>query len=134
LRGYVDTTEEICRRLRRRQRRSIEEKLRIIEKTFEPGASVAEVALAHGVNANLLFTWRRKYQQGQLVGGKKEGPNLLPVRLVRTAVVQEEPARRVPALDQASGHIQIELPKGHLMVTGSVDMDALRVALETLVG
>ena len=131
----MDTTEQIvCGRVRRRQRRSIEEKLGMVEKTFEPGASVAEVARAHGVNANLLFTWRRKYQRGQLVGGKKDGPNLLAVRVVRTRVVKEERARRVQALDQAVGHMQIKLPKGHVMVTGSVDVDALRVALEKLVG
>ena len=131
----MDTIEQVvCKSVRRRQRRTIEEKLRIIEKTFAPGISVAEVALAHGLNANLLFTWRRKYQRGQLVGRKRDGLNLLPVRVARPAVAKKERARRVPALEQRSGHIQIELAKGHLLVTGSVDMNVLRVALETLVG
>jgi transposase len=131
----VDTLEQVVgRRVRRRQLRSIEEKLTIIEKTLVPGASVAEVALAHGVNANLLFTWRRKYRQGQIVGSKKEVPNLLPVRVVRTSAGKEEVARSVQALDQHLGQIQIELPKGHLMVTGSVDVEALRVVLEKLAG
>jgi transposase-like protein len=29
------------------------------------GASVPEVALRHGVNANLLSVWRRQYQVGR---------------------------------------------------------------------
>jgi transposase len=47
---------------RRGQLWSIDRKRQIIAESFEPGASVADVARRHGVNANLLFTWRR--QQG----------------------------------------------------------------------
>ena len=38
-----------------RKFRSVSEKRRIAELTFEPGASVALVARAHGVNANQVF-------------------------------------------------------------------------------
>jgi len=31
-----------------------------------PGASVAEVARRHGVNANQVFTWRLQQEQGVL--------------------------------------------------------------------
>ena len=47
------------------------EKRRIVEQTLEPGASVAKVARAHGVNANQVFHWRRQYRQGPL--GEAEG-------------------------------------------------------------
>jgi transposase-like protein len=33
----------------------------MIAESQEPGASVAKVAHRHGVNANLLFTWRRQF-------------------------------------------------------------------------
>ena len=115
------------KRVRRRQRRSIEEKLKIVEKTLEPGASVAEVAREHGVNANQLFTWRRKYRQGQMVNAS---PNLLPVRVV----TDKERARSIQAQGQPLGQIHIELAKANLLVTGSVDVDTLRVVLEKLVG
>jgi transposase len=36
-------------------------KRRIVAESFEPGASVAAVARRHGVNANLLVTWRRRF-------------------------------------------------------------------------
>ncbi len=32
---------------------------RIVAETFEPGASVAAVAREHGINANMLFGWRK---------------------------------------------------------------------------
>jgi transposase len=45
---------------------SISEKLKIVQLSFEPGVSVAEVARAHGVNANQVFTWRRAFERGEL--------------------------------------------------------------------
>ena len=46
---------------------SVAEKRRIVELTLEPGASVALVARAHGVNANQVFEWRRAFERGELV-------------------------------------------------------------------
>jgi transposase len=45
----------------RRSRRSWsrDEKRRIVDETFRPGASVADVARRHGLNANLVFNWRK---------------------------------------------------------------------------
>jgi transposase-like protein len=43
---------------RTRRRRSVEEKLRIVLETLEPGFSVPVVARRHRVNANQLFIWR----------------------------------------------------------------------------
>jgi hypothetical protein len=33
---------------------------------WEPGASVALVARAHGVNANQVFKWRRAFERGEM--------------------------------------------------------------------
>ena len=48
----------------KRRYRALEEKRQIVEETFSEGASVALVARAHGVNANLVFNWRKLYQAG----------------------------------------------------------------------
>jgi transposase-like protein len=40
-----------------RVRRSVAEKRRIVELTFQPGQSVARVALAEGVNSHQVFQW-----------------------------------------------------------------------------
>jgi len=47
---------------RSRRTWSPEEKQRIVEEAGAPGASVAEIARRHGVNANLVFAWRRMLQ------------------------------------------------------------------------
>ena len=48
----------------RRRRRTGEQKLRIIEETYESGESVSAVARRHGVAANLVFRWRRLMNEG----------------------------------------------------------------------
>jgi transposase len=42
-----------------RRRHAAELKARVLGACNEPGASVAAVALAHGLNANLVHKWRR---------------------------------------------------------------------------
>ena len=44
---------------RTRRSYSNEEKRWMVAEACEPGASVADIARRHGVNANLLFNWRR---------------------------------------------------------------------------
>lgn len=118
-----------------RRRRSIEEKRRVVEETLERGTSVARVARAHGVNANQVFAWRRQYRQGLLELRSSETAGLLAVRVVDAAATQEAArGRSTPTQQTPAGMIQVELPKGHLRLTGCVDAEALRVVLEKLLG
>lgn len=66
---------------RARRWRSVAEKRRIAELTFEPGASVALVARDHGVNANQVFKWRRELKSGELAEPDAARTALLPVTL-----------------------------------------------------
>src|SRR4030095_9583486 len=69
----------------KRQYRTLEEKQRIVGEAFAEGASVAggssvaRVARAHGVNANLVFNWCRLYRAGRL--RRRSEAKLLPVRV-----------------------------------------------------
>jgi len=63
----------------RRQRRSIADKRRIVELAMEPGASVADVAREHDVNANLVHYWRKLYREGRLGQNKADSVHMLPV-------------------------------------------------------
>jgi transposase len=114
-----------------RQRRSIAEKRRIVEETLAPGASVARVARAHGVNANQVFGWRRLYLAGRL-GAPKPGIKLLPVRVESKpapVVVEHHPGdfpQRQP------GTIHIELGQAQVRIEGSADPALVRVLLECL--
>jgi len=95
----VGTTEP------RRRWRTVEEKRRIVEEAMVPGASVAQVARLHGVNANQVFAWRRQYQAGELVAAGASVQKLLPVIVSDSA---EEDAQ--PEIEQRSGSIHIEFP------------------------
>src|SRR4051794_4188904 len=62
---------------------SADEKRRIVEESFRPGASVAGVARRHDLNANLLFTWPRQVRPAEPAAGPP-------------AVAAPEPAEFVP--------------------------------------
>ena len=92
----------------KRQYRPIEEKRRIVEETLVEGASVARVALSHGVNANQVFGWRKLYLAGQLSSASR-AIKLLPVHvsenspsLAPTTHRECSPIRRVGEVD--AGH------------------------------
>jgi transposase-like protein len=53
----------VVREVSKRQRRSAEEKRRIVEATMVPGASITRVAREHGVHANQVFQWRYEYRR-----------------------------------------------------------------------
>jgi len=61
--------------------RSIEERRQIVEEALEPGVSVSAVARAHGVNANLVFHWRKLCRAGLLSTPEGGDVCLLPVRV-----------------------------------------------------
>ncbi len=48
----------------RRRRWTTEQKLTIIEQSFEPGETVSSAARRHGVAPNLLYRWRRLLSEG----------------------------------------------------------------------
>jgi transposase len=58
---------------------SLEEKRRIVEEAVRPGASVAEVARRHGLNANLVFAWRRMLRPATPVAGDTLPPAMSTV-------------------------------------------------------
>ncbi len=57
---------EVITSVQRRRRWSAAEKMRMVEESLKPGASVSLVARRHGVNPNQLFTWRRLAAHGAL--------------------------------------------------------------------
>ena len=103
---------------RRRRFWSSDEKRRMVAESFTPGASVSEVAQRYGVNANLLFTWRRRNARSAARGGA-EPFELLPVR------VSDERAPAAPVEASARvlvGRMEIVLAAGERILVG-VDVD-----------
>jgi transposase len=110
----------------KRQKRSVEEKRRIVEETLAAGASVARVARRHAVNANQVFYWRKKYREGRL--GKGPSSKLLPVTL------SDSTCGKPASSSSAVGSLEIQLSKGTVRVAGNVDLVVLRTAIECLLG
>jgi len=108
----------------RRRHRSKLERRRIVEESLEPGASVAVIARAHGVNANQVFHWRKLYREGRL-DVKPAATELMPVRITEGAEAPG-PGRL------HTGAIQIEIGRARVRVEGPVDPDTLRMILEQL--
>src|ERR1700684_1027785 len=72
----ADGVIEVITGRERRRRWSAVEKVRIVGETFEPGASVGEVAARHDVYPGLLFTWRRQFRNGKFSPARE--PLFLP--------------------------------------------------------
>ena len=111
----------------KKRRRTIKERRDIVEETLVPGASVARVARRHDVNANQVFYWRKLFREGRL--GISMNPGLLPVK-VEAQQVTETVKRNIRTL--SPGTMEIEFPRGTLRIAGSVDVVALRTAMEFL--
>jgi transposase len=120
---------------KRRVFRPVEEKLRIVRLTLEPGASVASVALANGVNANQVFRWKRQYERGELKPRRsKAGTALVPVTIAGEPEAPKlaETPTPAPALPFA-GSVTIEFPgRALLSIEGAADPAVIRAVLESL--
>lgn len=105
----------------RRRFWSSDEKRRMVAESLAPGASVSKVAERHGVNANLLFSWRRRETRSATSGGL-EALKLLPV------IVADEGMAAAPIAPSApAGRMEIALVGGERVIVGA-DVDAAAFA------
>jgi transposase len=114
-----------------RQRRSVEEKRRIVEATMVPGASIARVARTYEVNANQLFHWRKLYKQGLLQAPGTTRPKLLPVHIAdlpAEASLAPSPSMATTALPT----IHIDIPGKAVINIAGCEERFLRTVLECL--
>ena len=87
-----------------RRRHPSELKACVLRECAEPGASVASVALTHGLNANLVHKWRRHAERSHsALAPMPSAGAFIPVALA------SEPAPEV-------GDIRIELRRGPVVV------------------
>ncbi len=94
---------------RQRRYHSAEFKTQLIALCQQPGASVAGVARAHRVNANLLRRWIRQHA-GSLPGS---APNMVPIRLEAPVAVQTDDALKLE-INTSSARVTIHCPACHV--------------------
>ena len=114
-------------------------KRQLVEQTFAPGASVALIARRSGINANLLFKWRRQYRKGAygvpLLGDHDAAtsvnmtPSLLPV-----SVIADTPATRptVAPAPSADPVCEIAFERAHVLIRGDVSPTLLQLVMREL--
>jgi transposase len=86
---------------RKRRRYGAELKAQILAECDVPGASVAKVAMAHGINANIVHGWRKQ--------AREAGAATVPERFVPVAIAQVAPGA-------GERRIEVELRPGSITV------------------
>lgn len=102
-------------------------KQRLALAACEPGVSVSKLAQAHGVNANMVFKWRRELRASQGATMAREAAGLLPVVVQPESMLASPPSATVRVCP-------IEIVIGDATVRVSADTNAalLRMVLQSL--
>ncbi|MCT7098900.1 IS3 family transposase [Salmonella enterica] len=78
----------------KRRRRTTQEKIAIVQQSFEPGMTVSLVARQHSVAASQLFLWRKQYQEGSLTA-VAAGEQVVPASELAAAMKQIKELQRL---------------------------------------
>ncbi|MER8576720.1 transposase [Mesorhizobium sp. M1409] len=122
---------EVITSVERRRRWSREEKERLVAATFEPGASVSEIARSAGIHVSQLFRWRKELCQISA----PSVPQLVPVEVVEALSAPQPPATPSPISRprKKSSMVTIELGGARrLRVESDIDSEALGRILDVL--
>lgn len=116
---------EVIARVSGRRRWTVEQKLAVLRDAFGSNGCVRTACERHEIGSGLLYTWRRKAIDGELVGVSRP-PAFAEVQ-IRDAALSASPT------PQGNSPIGIELPTGvRLSVDGSVNAEALSRVLSVL--
>lgn len=101
-------------------------KRELIEAGLQPGVSVAKLALAHGINANLLRTWMTKHQRQLLTGGSVRPSTATPAPFIPVVPVS---AHRLPI---TAPELAARLPNGVRLEWSALPAEQLAHVLRLL--
>lgn len=96
----------------RRRRHGASLKAQILAECERPGASIAAVAMAHGVNANLVHKWRARAAKYQDTAVTAPDVSFVPVPLQAAGITPE------------ATELRIELRRGPVAATVSWPMSS----------
>jgi transposase len=104
----------------------------MVAQSLVPGASVAAIAMKGGINANLLFKWRREHVKAKDAVARA-GATLLPV-CVLPDVAAMPPSIPTAAVNRGArpGVIELEIAGAQLRLRGAVDETMLSSVLRAL--
>lgn len=121
-------------RVRRNHEQAFKDDL--IAQSLIPGASVSAIAMKGGVNANLLFKWRREHVRA-MAHAAPAAATLLPVCVIPDVEPMRAPPSNPPVVASdhrvaRSGFIEVEVAGAVLRLHGVVDETALGCVLRAL--
>lgn len=127
-------SEQATKASRRHHDRAFKQEL--VRQSLEPGASVSAIALRSGINANMLFKWRREHVRA---AGDALPAVLLPIEVAPATEVMSIPTSAASAPSSSSsrptprtGVIELEFAGAQLRLRGTVDEDSLCSVLRAL--
>ena len=143
----MKTMTGIRRAPRRQHERAF--KAELVEQCLVPGASVAAVALAGGINANMLFKWRRDHlrsmQPNSAASSASASAVLVPVHVAPSLDAGAGSSQPIPPLPtstlmavttqrlaRSAGTIEIDIAGAVLRLCGPVDEFSLFCVLRAL--
>jgi transposase len=131
----MKSEEGAARRRRRQHERGFKEEL--VRQSLQPGASVSAIALDNGINANMLFKWRREHLRA--ASPRTVPAVLLPVEVAATVDGNLMPSTSVPVMPAVQakpasrgGVIELEVAGVQVRVRGVVDEASLCSVLRAL--
>ena len=121
-------------RSRRQHERTFKDEL--IAQSLVPGASVAGIAMKGGINANLLFKWRREHVRATAASAPTAA-TLLPVCVIPDVDPKSTPQPSAPvgsAVNRGAcpGVIELKVAGAQLRLRGAVDEAMLSSVLRAL--
>ena len=120
-------TDSQSNNLKGRPNYPVEFKHRVATAACEPGVSVSKLAQQNGINANMLFKWRRNLLAGLLTESKSQPTQLLPV-----VVQRPERSVRPSATAAQIGFIEIVIADAVVRVSAGTDAALLQLVLQGL--
>lgn len=98
-------------------------KAELVEQCLMPGASVASVALAGGVNANLLFKWRRDHLRSKRLSGAASSSSTVLVPVQVTTGMDTGAGRSQPSAPSPTSAPMAVVSQRGARVAGTIELD-----------
>ncbi|WP_457326107.1 IS66-like element accessory protein TnpA [Roseateles sp. P5_E11] len=124
---------------RRRRDHSPELKRELVRQCLLPGASVSSIAMAHVINANLVFKWRREHCAAEAADAgpaQASAPLLLPITLASATSsdtsMSPPPVSTSSTTRTSTGSIEFDFAGARLRLRGAVDQESLVALLTAL--
>ena len=103
-------------------------KREVVEQILRADVLIASVALANGLNTNLLARWRRNYLTAQAAG---QSPALIPIRVVESQPASSS-ARAQLAVAVDDGEIEVRRGDTAVIIRGAPNQAVLGMVLREL--